>query len=79
MQDTQEVVAGNQEYSAEGGLGDQATLGLTAVARKVHCKIHPRYKGLRRPRLQCEECAVVFNYKRAAGIREHRRKQPKGD
>ena len=41
-------------------------------AKKLRCRVHARYQGLRVPRVKCEECIAVFNYRRAAGIRGKR-------
>jgi len=38
------------------------------------CKIHPLYKGLRKPRGDCGFCVIYWNSQRTAGIRETRKK-----
>jgi hypothetical protein len=68
---------------ADDGVLDRGS--LTSVAREDRpvvlyeaelanrrCGRHPKFKGLRKPRLGCEMCAAILKYNREVGLREHR-------
>ena len=77
MSDIAPILARDEAHYLESGRGSEATLGLTDVMRTVRCTIHARYKGLRRPRVGCQECQKLYDYKRSIGVREKRKKEPK--
>jgi hypothetical protein len=41
----------------------------------VGCKRHSRYRGLRRPQNGCAGCMALYNYARATGVRETRKRR----
>ena len=43
----------------------------------VKCKKHSRYRGLRRPSNGCKGCMALYEYARATGVRETRKKRVK--
>jgi hypothetical protein len=34
------------------------------MAEELRCKKHPKYKGLRRPRVDCADCRTLYGLKR---------------
>lgn len=56
-----------------------AGLAITPFAEVIptKCKRHSKYRGLRRPQNGCVSCMALYNYARATGVRETRRRKPR--
>lgn len=56
-----------------------AGLAITPFAEVIptKCKKHSKFRGLRRPSNGCNSCMALYQYARATGVRETRKRKPK--